>query len=108
MRLKEEQIATLADRIVADLETDNQITLKTARQKAVKSVAEAIRTDLKAEEDLEREAEQLLERTLRTAGDMEGIDRNKMLKMIKTKRAKDRKLLRGCTTACISAHSREE
>ncbi len=93
MRLKEEQIAKLADRIVADLETGNQITLKVARQQAVKSVAEAIRTDLKAEEDLEREAEQLLERTLRTAGDLEGIDRHKMLKMIKTKLAKDRKLV---------------
>jgi len=93
VRLKEEQIAKLADRIVADLETGNQITLKVARQQAVKSVAEAIRTDLKAEEDLEREAEQLLERTLRTAGDLEGIDRHKMLKMIKTKLAKDRKLV---------------
>lgn len=93
MRLKEEQIAKLADRIVADLETDNLITLKTARQQALKSVAEAIRIDLKAEEDLEREAEQLLERTLRAAGDMEGIDRHKMLKMIKTKLAKDRKLV---------------
>lgn len=93
MRLKEEQIAKLADRIVAGLETDTQITLKTARQQAVKSVAEAIRADLKAEEDLEREAEQLLEQTLRAAGDLEGIDRHKMLKMIKTKLAKDRKLV---------------
>ena len=93
MRLKEEQIAKLADRIVADLETDNLITLKTARQQALKSVAEAIRTDLKAEEDLEREAEQLLERTLRTAGDMEGIDRHKMLKMIKSKLAQEKKMV---------------
>lgn len=93
MRLKEEQIAKLADRIVADLAADKQISLKVDRQQAVKCVAEVIKADLKAEEDLEKEAEQLLERTLRAAGDMEGIDRHKMLKMIKTKLAKDRKLV---------------
>jgi len=57
---------------------------------AVKTV---IAADIKAEEALERDAERLLEESLRSMGGGTGIDRHKMLRMIKEKLARDRKIV---------------
>lgn len=94
MRLKDEQIDRLADKVLADLTGSGLIVLKTDRSRILGSVREVIKANLKAEDDLERDAEELLEKTLRAAGSSAGdIDRHKMLKMIKSKLAKERKIV---------------
>lgn len=94
MRLKEEQINRLAEKVLADLIATNLISLRCERGKALESVKAAINTDLKGEENLERDAELLLEQTLRGMGrGAAEIDRHKMLRMIKEKLAKERKIV---------------
>ncbi len=93
MRLKEEQIDKLAEKIIADLGATSFAVFNVDRNRIRDSVKEAIRADLKAEEELEREAEELLERTLRASGGGGEIDRHKMLRLIKSKLAKERKMV---------------
>lgn len=90
MRLKDEQIARLAERLLEGLSTAGLVTLKAERGKVLDSIKRAVAADIKGEEDLEKEAERLLEQTLRSMGGGAGIDRHRMLKMIKDKLAKDR------------------
>ncbi|NMC72972.1 MAG: DUF507 family protein [Geobacteraceae bacterium] len=94
MRLKDEQIDRLAGKVLADLTESGLMVLKADRSKIAACITAVIKADLKAEDDLERDAEELLEKTLRAAGGSAGdIDRHKMLKMIKTKLAKERKMV---------------
>lgn len=92
MRLKDEQIGRLAEKVLSDLERAGLITQKKGRGTVLAAMKSAIGADLKAEEALERDAEALLEQTLRSVGDA-GIDRHKMLRMIKEKLAKERKIV---------------
>jgi hypothetical protein len=92
MRLKDEQIGRLAEKVLGDLEKTGLITEKQGRGALLAAVKAAIVADSKVEENLERDAEALLEQTLRSVGDA-GIDRHKMLKMIKDKLAKERKIV---------------
>jgi len=92
MHLKDEQIARLAERVLGDLERAGLITEKQGRGVLLSAVKSAVSADLKVEEALERDAEALLEQTLRSVGG-DGIDRHKMLRMIKDKLAKERKIV---------------
>lgn len=92
MRLKEEQIGRLAERVLGDLERAQLVEQKQARGTVLAAVKSAIAADLKQEENLERDAETLMEQTLKAVGG-EGIDRHKMLRMIKEKLAKERKIV---------------
>lgn len=92
MHLKDEQIARLAERVLGDLERASLITEKQGRGVLLSAVKSAVSADLKVEEALERDAEALLEQTLRSVGG-DGIDRHKMLRMIKDKLAKERKIV---------------
>ena len=93
MRLKEEQINRLADKVLVDLMDASLIDLKQERAKVVQGIRAAISADLRGEQDLEKDAEVLLEQTLRAMGGKTDIDRHKMLRMIKEKLAKDRKIV---------------
>ena len=93
MRLKDEQISRLAEKILADLGSADLIQLKKERGAALSAVKTAIAVDIKGEEALERDAEKLLDQNLAAMGGGAGIDRQKMLKMIKEKLAKDRKIV---------------
>lgn len=94
MRLKDEQIHRLAEKVVSDLTAESLIVLKCERGTALNAVKAAVVADLKAEEALERDAENLLDQTLRSMGSgAAGIDRHKMFRMIKEKLAKDRKIV---------------
>ena len=93
MRLKDEQIDRLAEKVVADLTASGLITIKRERGAVLSGVREAIKADIQAEEALERDAEVLLEQTLRSMHGGPEIDRHKMLRMIKEKLAKDRKIV---------------
>lgn len=94
MRLKEEQIARLAEKVMTDLAAAGLMTLKAERGVALNAVKAAIASDMKGEESLDRDAETLLEQTLRSMGSgASAIDRHKMLRMIKEKLAKERKIV---------------
>ncbi|ANA39135.1 hypothetical protein A2G06_00580 [Geobacter anodireducens] len=90
MRLKDEQIARLAERLLEGLTAAGLITLKAERSQVLDGIRRAVAADIKGEEDLDKEAERLLEQTLRSMGGGAGIDRHRMLRMIKDKLAKDR------------------
>jgi hypothetical protein len=93
MHLKDEQIARLAEKVLGDLERAELVTAKQGRGALLSAMKSAVSLDLKVEEALERDAEALLEQTLRGIGGGDGIDRHKMLRMIKDKLAKDRKIV---------------
>jgi hypothetical protein len=93
MRLKEDQITRLADKVLADLTTAGLIVLKKERGAVIAAIKSAISADIKGEETLEKDAEKLLDQTLRSMGGGADIDRQKMLRMIKDKLAKDRKIV---------------
>ena len=93
MRLKDEQIGRLAELVLGALTHDGLITLKAERGKALSAMKNAIAADIRQEADLEKDAERLLEQTLRSMGGDSGIDRPKMLRMIKEKLAKERKIV---------------
>ena len=93
MRLREDQITRLADKVLADLTAAGLIVLKKERGAVVAAIKSAIAADIKGEETLERDAEKLLDQTLRSMGGGADIDRQKMLRMIKEKLAKDRKIV---------------
>ncbi len=94
MRLKDEQIERLTAKVLSDLAESGLMVMKADRSRISGCIGDVIKADLKAEEDLERDAEELLEKTLRAAGSTAAdIDRHKMLNMIKTKLAKERKMV---------------
>jgi hypothetical protein len=94
MRLKEEQIHRLAEKILGDLITAKEAVLKSERGEAIAAIKAAINADLQAEESLERDAERILQENLAALGrGAVEIDRHKMLRMIKEKLAKERKII---------------
>lgn len=94
MRLKDEQIQRLAEKVYNDLSADGLIAPRRERGAVIEGIARAISGDISREQSLERDAERLLNETIsglgRAAAD---IDQRKMLRMIKEKLAKERKIV---------------
>jgi len=94
MRLKEEQINRLGEKILNDLIAANEVLLKGERGAALAAIKAAIIADIQAEDSLERDAERILQENLAALGrGAVEIDRHKMLRMIKDKLAKERKIV---------------
>ncbi|MGB9080226.1 MAG: DUF507 family protein [Desulfuromonadaceae bacterium] len=94
MRLKEEQIRGLAEKVYNDLAAEGLITPRGAHGAVVAGIAGAISQNFAAEQKLERDAERLLDETLDAMGSgAAGIDRRRMLKMVKDKLAKERNIV---------------
>jgi len=94
MRLKEDQIVKIAEKILGDLSTAELIELKQDRLAALNAIKSAITDDIRGEEALEKDAARILDQTLRGMGNTATeIDQNKMLRMIKEKLAKERKIV---------------
>lgn len=94
MRLKEEQIRGLAEKVYNDLSADNLITPRGEPGAVVAGIARAISQNFVAEQKLERDAEKLLDETLASMGSgAADIDRRRMLKMVKDKLAKERNIV---------------
>jgi len=94
MRLKEEQIQRLAEKVYNDLSADGLITPHRERGAVVEGIARAIAGDISREQALERDAERLLNETIAGLGRAAvEIDQRKMLRMIKEKLAKERKIV---------------
>ena len=94
MRLKEEQIRGLAEKVYNDLSADNLITPRGESSAVVAGIARAISQNFVAEQKLERDAEKLLDETLDAMGSGAAqIDRRRMLKMVKDKLARERNIV---------------
>jgi hypothetical protein len=94
MRLKEEQINRLGEKILNDLIAADEVLLKGERGAALAAIKAAISADIQAEESLERDAERIMNENLAALGRAAvEIDRHKMLRMIKDKLAKERKII---------------
>jgi hypothetical protein len=94
MRLKEEQIRGLAEKVYNDLAADGLITPRGERAAVVVGIARVISQNFAAEQKLERDAEKLLDETMAAMGrGAAEIDRRRMLKMVKDKLAKERKIV---------------
>ena len=94
MRLKEEQIRGLAEKIYNDLAADGLITPRGERSAVIAGIAGAIAQNFAAEQKLERDAEKLLDETMAAMGSgAADIDRRRMLKMVKDKLAKERNIV---------------
>lgn len=94
MRLKEEQIHRLGEKILNDLITANEVVLKTERGAILAAIKSAISADIQAEESLERDAERMLQENLAALGrGAVEIDRHRMLRMIKERLAKERRII---------------
>ena len=94
MRLKEEQIRGLAEKIYNDLASEFLITPRGERGAVIAGIAGAISRNFLAEQQLGRDAEKLLDETLDAMGSGAAeIDRRRMLKMVKDKLAKERNIV---------------
>jgi hypothetical protein len=94
MRLKEEQIKRLAEKVCSDLMADELIVPRHGRTPVVDGIAKAITQDIRREQTLEKDAERILDDTIASMGrGADDIDRRKMLRMIKEKLARDRKIV---------------
>jgi len=94
MRLKDEQIHGLAEKVYNDLAADLLITPRGERGTVVEGIARAIAQNFAAEQSLERDAEKLLDETMAAMGSGAAeIDRRRMLKMVKDKLAKERNIV---------------
>lgn len=94
MRLKEEQIKRLAEKVCNDLVADGLITPRRERGAVVEGISAAMARNFDQEQVLERDAERLLDETISAMGrGAADIDRRKMLRMIKEKLAKERKIV---------------
>lgn len=94
MRLKEEQIRGLAEKVYEDLAAESLITPRGERAAVVAGIVRTILQNFAAEQKLERDAEKLLDEAIDAMGRGGAeIDRRRMLKMIKDKLAKERKIV---------------
>lgn len=94
MRLKEEQIRGLAEKLLNDLVVEDLITLKVERGAVVAGIVNVISANFAAEQKLERDAEKLLDETMAAMGSGAAqIDRRRMLQMVKSKLAKERNIV---------------
>ncbi|MFA7060810.1 MAG: DUF507 family protein [Pedobacter sp.] len=94
MRLKEEQIKRLAEKIYSDLAHEGLIVQRLERGAAVQGIVKAIIKDFSRDQVLEQDAERMLDETIAAMGrSAVDIDRRKMLRMIKEKLARDRKIV---------------
>jgi hypothetical protein len=88
MRFTDEQIRRLADRLLTALTEQGGARLKAERGKVLARVEGIIRGNLGQEEDLDREARDLMEMHLKQAPP--GMDRQKLFLMIKKKLAEEK------------------
>lgn len=91
MRLKETQVKMVCQKVVEALRGKHLITLKRADTEILAKMEEIFLRELRIEDDIDREAEKILEQYARQMGDQ--IDRQKMLQLIKKQIVKDRKVI---------------
>ncbi len=92
MRLTKEQVQVISSLIFENLKKKQLVVFKTEEEVVMKRILEIFLSDLRAEDEFDREVEKLLETHSR---ELEGGDVNyrKMFNMVKTKLAKERDII---------------
>lgn len=88
MRFTDEQIRRVAAAVLQGLTAQGNATLKVERGRVQARIEAIIRANLAGEQDLDRDARELLEAHLKNAPP--GMDRQKLFLMIKKKLAEER------------------
>ncbi len=91
MRLKEFQVKQICQKLLLTLRAKQLINLKKKEGEILAKMEEIFIKDLKVEDDINREAEKLLEQYARQMGDK--IDRQKMFQLIKKQLIKDKNVV---------------
>lgn len=91
MRLKEFQVKQICQRLLQTLRTKQLIVFNKSESECFAKMVEIFIKDLRVEDEINREAERLLEQYTRNMGDK--IDREKMFQMIKKQLVKDRNVI---------------
>jgi hypothetical protein len=91
MRLKEPQVKALCQKVLVSLRTKQLIILKKSEAEVLAKMQEIFIKDLRIEDDINREAQKLLDQYEKQAGGH--IDRQKMFLMIKKQLIKDKKVV---------------
>lgn len=91
MRLSETQVRNICQKILQVLKTEHLIQFKSGEPAVLEKMAEIFVKDLKVEDDINKEAEKLLQQYTAKMG--AGIDKEKMFQMIKKQLIKDRKVV---------------
>lgn len=89
MKLTKEEVEKIAKLIVERLKEKGLIAFKESEQKVLDRAIEAISSDLKAEENLDREVEAML-KSRSAEIDSGRLDYRKMFNMVKMKLARER------------------
>lgn len=86
--MKDAQIKLVCQKLLEVLHQKKLIILKKSDTECLQKMVEIFTKDLKVEDEINKEAERLLEHYTRTMGDK--IDREKMFQMIKKQLIKDK------------------
>lgn len=92
MRLTTEQVEKISHLIVARLKDKGLVVFKADESKVLSRISEAMLEDLRAEDGLDREVEEIL-KSHSGRVDSERIDYRRMFNMIKTKLARERGII---------------
>lgn len=91
MRMREPQIKHLCQKLLLSLRSNQLITLTQSEASALKRMTEIFLANLKAEEDLNRDVEKLMQQYAENMGP--AVDKEKMFKMIKKQLVKERGII---------------
>lgn len=91
MRLTKEQVEKVSGLILERLKKTDLLVLKADERKVLERINDIILTDLRAEDTLDKEVEEMI-RAHTGANDIQKIDYRKMFNMIKNKLARERGL----------------
>ncbi len=91
MRLSETQVKLICQKVLQTLASHHLVSLKRSETEVLAKMQEIFITDLKVEDQVNREADKLLEQV---AGKMGGnVDREKLFQMIKKQLIKDKNII---------------
>jgi len=91
MRMKESQVKQICQKVLLTLRSKQLINLKKSETEVLAKMEEIFLRDLRVEDEINREAEKLLEQYARQMGSH--IDREKMFKLIKKQLIKDKNVV---------------
>jgi hypothetical protein len=91
MRLKPAQVKQICQKILVDLRTKQLVILKKTDAEVLAKMEELFTADLRIEDDINREAQKLLDQYAAQMGT--NFDREKMFQLIKKQLIKDKKVV---------------
>lgn len=91
MRLREPQVKLLCQKLLLSLRSLQLITLKQSESMALKRMTDIFLSNLKAEDNLNKEVEKLMQQYASQMGNT--FDKEKMFQMIKKQLIKDRGII---------------